>query len=157
MDGEIYEFVSGGDFRALANDIKVAVEDKSITSKWLVAGVILLVMLFQHLLLGGSPVLAGESAPIYMAVSPATPSTADPFVVKCSEPIPEFSLGRNSHPTKTQVQQLCGCIWNRMNKWERETSRAIVEGREREVSYIHMRAFPSRFGQRVKECGGYGL
>jgi hypothetical protein len=78
----------------------------------------------------------------------------NPFVVTCREPIPEFTLGINSNPSEQQVQHLCSCIWSKLGTWEKQTSQAFVEGRESDVSYLYKRAFPSRFGSAVKECGG---
>jgi hypothetical protein len=157
MDKGIPESIADGGFDIPAYDAKGSAEARSATFTWLFVGAILYVTLLQHVLPGESQAQAGGSPPTYTAASPEKPSAVVPFVVKCSEPIPEFTLGRNSHPSKAQVQQLCGCIWDHMSKWEKETSRAIVEGRENEVSYLHMRAFPTRFGQRVEECGGKDL
>jgi len=80
---------------------------------------------------------------------------ADPFSVECKEPIAPFTLGKNSNPTKAQVEKLCKCIWDKMGGWEKETSQAMMEGRE--PSALYQQAFPARFGQRIKECGGMGL
>lgn len=112
-------------------------------------GAVLYVMLLRQIIPSASQPRPVMEAP--------TPVAAAPFVVKCRESIPEFSLGPNSHPIEAEVQQLCACMWQHMNGWEKETSRAIVEGREREVSALNMRAFPARFGQRVRECGGDSL
>jgi hypothetical protein len=83
--------------------------------------------------------------------------TADPFVVVCREPIPKFTLGPHSNPSEAEVQRLCACIWEKLNGWEKDTARAIAEGREGDVSALNMRAFPSRFGSAIKECGGMDL
>ena len=81
----------------------------------------------------------------------------EPFVARCEKPMPEFTLGRSSNPTDEQVAELCDCIWNNLGGWEKESSRAISEGRETDVSALNMAAFPSRFGRAVQNCGGMDL
>ena len=81
----------------------------------------------------------------------------EPFVAKCEEPMPEFTLGRSSNPPAERVTELCGCIWNHLGDWEKETSRAISEGREADVSSLNMAAFPNRFGGAIQSCGGMNL
>jgi len=157
MNRETPDSIADGGFDIPAYDAKASAGARSAIITWLFAGAFLYIMLLQPVLPGESQAQAGGSPPTYTAASPAKPSPVVPFVVKCSEPIPEFTLGRNSHPNKAQVQQLCSCIWDHMNGWDKETSRDIVEGRASEVSSLYMRAFPSRFGQRVKECGGKDL
>jgi hypothetical protein len=88
----------------------------------------------------------------------APPSVAaDPFVVVCREPIPEFTLGSHSNPSEAEVQRLCACVWESLKGWEKDTARAIAEKRTGDVSALNMREFPSRFGSRLKECGGMDL
>ena len=53
---------------------------------------------------------------------------ADPFVVVCPEPIPEFTLGYNSNPNDTEVQRLCDCIWANLNNEERDIARVVARG-----------------------------
>lgn len=80
-----------------------------------------------------------------------------PFVVRCSIPIPEFTLGSTSSPSKDQVSQLCTCIWDNLGSWERDVAQAASENRENEISELHLRAFPSRFGEALRQCGGMNL
>ena len=82
---------------------------------------------------------------------------AKPFEVKCSEPVPEFTLGEKSNPSAAKVAELCSCVWKSLQGWERETSIKIKAGKESEVSALNMRAFPARFGDRLKECGAMSL
>jgi hypothetical protein len=83
--------------------------------------------------------------------------TGEPFVVTCSQPVPEFTLGAESHPSKAEVANLCTCVWNKLGSWEKDAARAISQGREGEVSALNKAAFPSRFGKAVRECGGMDL
>lgn len=90
------------------------------------------------------------------SVPPA--STQSPhYEAHCNEPIPAFTLGEKSNPTKTQETALCACIWQNLGRWERETSEKIVQGKASEVSYMYMRAFPSRLGSAIEKCGGMQL
>lgn len=82
----------------------------------------------------------------------------EPFVVRCTEqPLPEFTLGPQSHPTDQQQVELCSCIWSRLGSWERRTSESIAQGKQSEVSELNLRAFPARFGRAIEECGGMKL
>jgi len=80
-----------------------------------------------------------------------------PFVVKCNEPLPEFSLGPQSQPSQEQVASLCSCVWETLGSWEKKTAEAISQGKVDDVSALHMRAFPARFGSTLKNCGGMEL
>ena len=84
-------------------------------------------------------------------------SGSKPYEAHCAEPLPVFTLGKNSNPTKAQEAALCTCIWQSLGKWEREVSEKLAQGKESDVSALHMRAFPSRFGSVIKKCGGMKL
>lgn len=95
---------------------------------------------------------------VYLWLFAAPPAVAgEPFVVHCQQPIPEFTLGADSKPSQSQVAELCSCIWSKLGTWEKETAQAISQGQEKEVSFLNLQAFPSRFGGAVRECGGMGL
>lgn len=81
---------------------------------------------------------------------------ADPFVVVCPEPIPEFTLGYNSNPNEAEVQVLCDCIWANLNSEEKDIAHAVARGIG-EVSELNLRRFSSRFGSVVEQCGGMDL
>jgi hypothetical protein len=55
-----------------------------------------------------------------------------PKVFKCGQPLPEFTLGPNSSPSKREVEQLCKCVWSKFpeNRWERRTSAKIRAGED---------------------------
>lgn len=78
-------------------------------------------------------------------------------VVECEEPIPVFTLGEKSNPTKSQREELCSCIWAKfpVNSWERATSEKAKNGEK--ISFLYERAFPSRFRDAFKNCGGFDL
>lgn len=80
-----------------------------------------------------------------------------PYEAHCKEPLPVFTLGENSNPTTEQEAALCACIWQTLEGWERETAEKIARGNESEISELHMRAFPSRFGSAIEKCGGMKL
>jgi len=84
-------------------------------------------------------------------------SANEPYTVHCSEPLPVFTIGKDSIPTKEQEHALCECLWENLGQWEREVAGKISQGRESEVSKLHMNAFPSRFGSAIKKCGGMDL
>jgi hypothetical protein len=79
------------------------------------------------------------------------------YEAHCTEPLPVFTLGANSHPTKAQEAQLCSCVWENLHGWERETSEKISQGKEADISEMHMRGFMPRFGSAVAKCDGMKL
>jgi hypothetical protein len=72
---------------------------------------------------------------------------------KCTQPIPEFSLGPDSNPTNRQIQKLCSCIWSKfpVKGWERRTSKKIKEGID---AGWRGKALVARFGKALRECDG---
>ena len=74
----------------------------------------------------------------------------------CSEPLPEFTLGPSSNPTRQQIKELCSCIWEKFPEggWERRTSGEIKASRN---PGWRGRAFISRVGKALEDCGGYKL
>ena len=78
---------------------------------------------------------------------------ADPFLVSCPQPVPEFTLGPTSNPTEAEVTRLCDCIWGSLNSQEKDMARAIAGG-VGGVSELDLRAFVSGFGRVVEQCGG---
>ena len=104
--------------------------------------------------LGLSLMLLLSIAPLEVADARAV---GEPYEPHCAEPLPVFTLGKNSNPTKAQEIALCACIWKNLGAWARTASEKIVKGQASEVSWLHMRAFPSRFGQVFQKCGGMKL
>ena len=82
---------------------------------------------------------------------------AEPYVVVCDQPTPEFTLGPFSDPSEEQVRRLCKCIWVNLNSREKDIAQAIDSGRGDEVSALNLRKFSSRFGSVVEQCGGMDL
>lgn len=87
---------------------------------------------------------------------PASTTSATLYEVHCTEHLPVFTLGKDSHPTKTQEAALCACIWNELGTWERGVSEPIY-AHESAVSEFYQRAFIARFGAAVDKCGGMNL
>lgn len=84
-------------------------------------------------------------------------SEGSKYEAHCKEPLPVFSLGEKSNPTKAQEAALCSCVWKNLKGWEREVSKKFSEGKQSEISEMHMRAFPPRFGSAIEKCGGMNL
>lgn len=104
---------------------------------------------------------ASFAAIILFACSQGTALAAVPqaqhYEAHCKEPLPVFTLGENSQPTKTQETALCACIWKNLGSWEREVSEKIAQGKQSQVSEMYMRAFMPRFGSALEKCGGMKL
>jgi hypothetical protein len=79
------------------------------------------------------------------------------YEVHCKEPLPVFTLGEHSNPTKDQEAALCACVWNNLGTWERRTSEQMVQGKESEISWVDAQGFPSRLGKAIEKCGGMNL
>jgi len=101
--------------------------------------------------------MARPAAAVLLVLVGIAPSSAKPYEVRCKEPLPVFTLGEKSNPTKAQEAALCTCIWENLGSWERRASEKIAAGKEDEVSWMHKRAFPARFGAAVEKCGGMKL
>ena len=86
-----------------------------------------------------------------------TQAVASPYEAHCDEPLPVFTLGEHSNPSKAREKELCACMWKNFGKWERETSQKYREGKESEVSWLHKQGFPSRFRNVLEKCGGMKL
>ena len=77
-------------------------------------------------------------------------------VVKCKEPIQEFTLDYDSNPTDKQVEKLCSCVWNKFpeGRWERKEMRRMFKGEEPSWT---TKTMLRRFGKAMKVCGAYEL
>jgi hypothetical protein len=75
----------------------------------------------------------------------------------CTEPLPVFTLGKNSSPTEAQEANLCACIWDNLGGGEREVSEKIAQGKPSEVSEMQLSAFTSHFKSALEKCGGMKL
>jgi hypothetical protein len=89
--------------------------------------------------------------------APQTTAPSPPYEAHCKEPLPVFTLGERSNPTKDQEAALCACIWRTLGDWERRTAEQMTEGKESEISWLDKTAFPARFGKAVEKCGGMNL
>lgn len=92
-----------------------------------------------------------------LLLSMSSTGLSAPIAIKCVEPLPEFTLSDNARPTKSEIKQLCSCIWNQfpVKGWEREAAAALKNGRD--PGYLYRNGFISRFGEALQRCGGYKL
>lgn len=104
-----------------------------------------------------SPLASAFLSASVLVLAGIAPSIAKPYEARCKEPLPTFTLGEKSNPTKEQEAALCACIWQNLGGWERDVSTKIVTGRASEISQMHLRAFPDRFGSVLEKCGGKKL
>jgi len=92
-----------------------------------------------------------------MTVSIADQASAtDPKSFKCEQPLPVFTLGPDSDPSKSQIEELCKCVWSKLPEggWERRTSTKIRAG---EDPGWRVKGFIPRFGKALDDCGGREL
>ena len=91
------------------------------------------------------------------APRPAT-QAGIPYAVRCTaQPLPEFTLGPQSNPSADQEADLCACIWQRLGAWEKEVAVKLAAQETADIDSIQLRAFPSRFGKALEQCGGMQL
>jgi hypothetical protein len=92
------------------------------------------------------------------SVLPLACNAADPvpFEVECKEPLPEFTLGEKSHPTKDQEAALCTCIWNGLDQPDRVLSEKILRN-DLNVNPSEVQNYSGRFGDVLEKCGGLKL
>jgi len=83
----------------------------------------------------------------------APPVAGEARSFKCSEPLPEFTLGRDSNPSDEELAKLCACIWSKLPEggWERRVAAQIRRG---EDPGWRMQGFVPRFGAALDACGG---
>lgn len=98
-------------------------------------------------------VFLGDHQPSRIA---ATSSRGEPRSFKCTQPLPEFTLGPTSNPSDVEVEKLCACIWSKLPEggWERAVSTQIRNG---EDPGWRGRGFVPRFGGALDACGGGSL
>lgn len=97
---------------------------------------------------------------VFLLMVAASKTQAEPFTVTCSEPLPEFSLGENSSPTKKQVTDLCSCIWSRLTLSDKEFADVIKRGQAAPSSHLFdlkVRSFTASFRESLESCGGFKL
>jgi len=107
---------------------------------------------FQSLLITATLCACSQKAPPQSS-SPQLPL----YEAHCKEPLPVFTLGEHSNPTKDQETALCTCVWNNLGTWERRTSEKMAQGKEAEISGLDENAFPARLGKAIEKCGGMNL
>ena len=83
-----------------------------------------------------------------------TTATGELYEAHCAEPLPVFTLGPQSHPTKEQESALCACIWSQLGDWGRAMSEKVAARKNSDVSGLSTFAFTAKFGSAVYSCGG---
>jgi len=91
---------------------------------------------------------------LWLFSQPAVAVEFEPRSFLCTEPLPEFTLSETSNPTDAQLDQLCSCIYAELEASESETSKAIAERRESDVSQADIQRFIPKFGAALERCGG---
>jgi hypothetical protein len=83
----------------------------------------------------------------------ASAADGQPRSFKCKEPLPEFTLGKNSNPSEEQLTKLCGCIWSKLPEggWERRVAAQVRNGEDPGWRWC---GFVPRFGKAIEACGG---
>ena len=88
--------------------------------------------------------------------SSATEKQNNAFIVNCKQPLPEFTLGKESNPNQRQVDDLCDCVWNNLTITQRNISKKISE-KNVQTQNSEIKKFISVFGTLIDNCGGKQL
>lgn len=76
---------------------------------------------------------------------------------KCEyRPLPEFTLDEKVSLSKSELEALCTCLWNKLGSWEKRVAEAIHRGEQPTeplpTPALNMRAFTSSFGVAIQGC-----
>ncbi len=82
---------------------------------------------------------------------------SEPILVKCDQPLPNFTLGENTNVDKEDIQKLCTCVWNTLTIKEREMSKSFVKDPGQEYTYQEKKNFAASMGNALRECGALKL
>lgn len=74
------------------------------------------------------------------------------FLIKCEQPIPEFTLGGDTVLSSARKEEICACIWNSLEDWAKEISIPIVNNQEESISETKLRLFIGEFRRKLEAC-----
>jgi hypothetical protein len=88
----------------------------------------------------------------------ASPSDNDsPYIVRCDEPIPKFTLDMNIMPIKAQADAICSCIWKELSPLDKNLSASLARNERHNASEGQLRLFISRLDEATETCIPEGL
>lgn len=83
----------------------------------------------------------------------ASPSANDsPYIARCDEPVPEFTLDMPIIPSKLQVDAVCSCIWKELSPSDKNLSASLARKESQDISEVQLTLFKQRLGVITKTC-----
>lgn len=79
------------------------------------------------------------------------------YIVRCDEPIPEFSWGMDSLPSKAEVDAVCLCIWKDLSPSHKNLSASLARNKSHDASEAQLKIFIYTLGVATKSCSTKGL
>jgi len=80
-----------------------------------------------------------------------------PYIARCDEPVPEFTLGRPIISSKLQADAVCSCIWKELSPLDKNLSASLARKDSQDVSEMQLTLFKQRLGVITKTCRVEGL
>jgi hypothetical protein len=80
-----------------------------------------------------------------------------PYIVRCDEPIPKFTLDMNIMASKAQADAICSCIWKELSPLDMNLSALLARNERHDASEVQLRLFISRLDVATISCRTEGL
>tara|TARA_R110002050_G_scaffold57423_5_gene129247 strand:+ start:170275 stop:170706 length:432 start_codon:yes stop_codon:yes gene_type:complete len=75
-----------------------------------------------------------------------------PYIVRCAEPVIEFTLGMDIVPSKAQTDAVCSCIWKALSLSDKNLSASLARHESHDASETQLNLFIGRFGVATEFC-----
>lgn len=87
------------------------------------------------------------------ANNPTSSSRIDTsYIVKCDQPVQEFTLGMDIIPSKVKTNALCSCIWKGLSASDKNLSASLARNNHHDASEVQLKLFTSRFNVITEYC-----
>ncbi|MDO7597385.1 MAG: hypothetical protein MUR51_06850 [Pseudomonadota bacterium] len=95
--------------------------------------------------------------PLNFTITASPSDNGSPYIVRCDEPIPKFTLDMNIMPSKAQADAICSCIWKELSPLDMNLSASLARDERHEASEAQLRQFISRLDVATESCKTEGL
>jgi hypothetical protein len=76
----------------------------------------------------------------------------NPYIVRCEQPLPAFTLGPAVIPSKIQSDKACSCIWNELTPSAKNLSAFLVRNESHGATDKQLRLFLYSLGVATEVC-----
>ena len=95
--------------------------------------------------------------PLEFAMTASQTDTDSAYILRCNEPIPEFTMGMDIIPSKVQATAACSCIWKKLSPSDRNLSASLARNERSDASVEQLSLFTGRFNLIMEHCRIDGL